>query len=190
MQFLLKEHHFPPESPLFDRNTLKEAKVLELGAGIGFLACALVPLVKQYTVTDIEDMVPLLRKNVVRALDAADLSHLTTTDLDWVQLHATSPARRHLVFKRDEGYDLILCCDCIFNPSLVPPLVATINYCSTDDKTIVMIVVELRQEDVLREFLDQWLASGHWQIWRLPERYLGARTIGWVGWRGAKAFTQ
>lgn len=161
--------------------------MLELGAGIGLLACALSSLTRHYTVTDIPAPVPLLRKNVSRDTlsTTAQSSRVTVTDFDWVTLQNAPKSRRSAVFDIEElgPFDLILCCDCIYNTELVPPLVEAINYAVSPSGTVVLIVAELREEDVLREFLSTWLESGSWEIWRLPERYLGVRTIAWVGWR-------
>ncbi|KIO29924.1 hypothetical protein M407DRAFT_226083 [Tulasnella calospora MUT 4182] len=182
-QLLLTEHHFPPAQPLLRRVSLETARVLELGAGIGLLACALGPLTGHYTVTDIEVLVPLLRKNVSRS--ALSPSRVTVTDFDWVALQNAPKSRRSTVFGVDGHgpFDLILCCDCIYNTELVPPLVEAINYAAPGSGTVVLVVAELREEDVLREFLSTWLESGSWEIWRLPERHLGVRTIAWAGWR-------
>ena len=59
----------------------------------------------------------------------------------------------------DDAPDLILAVDCIYHPSLVGPLVSTINHFARPDRTIVVVVSELRAEDVLRGFLEAWLGS-------------------------------
>ncbi|KAG9050666.1 hypothetical protein FS837_003393 [Tulasnella sp. UAMH 9824] len=186
-QLLLAEHHFPPAQPLLRRVSLETARVLELGAGIGLLACALGPLTGHYTVTDIEALVPLLRKNVSRSVPSSSgqPARVEVTDFDWVALQNAPKSRRSAVFDVEEHgpFDLVLCCDCIYNTELVPPLVEAINYATTSSGTVVLVVAELREEDVLREFLATWLESGSWEIWRLSERYLGVRTIAWAGWR-------
>lgn len=97
--------------------------------------------------------------------------------------------------------DLILAVDCIYNPSLIAPLLDTINFLTSlnshaaprpeaDNTTnvrppafpIVLIVLELRAADVTREFLHAWLElPGIWEIWCIP--LLGARFAMWVGRR-------
>lgn len=81
------------------------------------------------------------------------------------------------------AWDLVFAIDCIYNPSLLPALVTTIDAVSTAGRTWVVVVAELRQEDVLREFLDLWLkqdSSGKWRITRL-EGLLDAHFVVWVG---------
>lgn len=95
--------------------------------------------------------------------------------------------------------DLIMAVDCIYNPSLITPLLDTINYLSApnmqryaDDapdvrtprmaSPTVLVVLELRAADVSREFLHAWLElSGGWEIWSIP--LLGPRFAMWVGRR-------
>lgn len=190
-RFILTQHHFPPFDPLqplLAPSLLPNARVLELGAGIGLLACLLAPLVQSYTVTDLDNLIPLIKKNTKRTLHLASgktRATVTATPLDWVALHAAPASRRPAVFDVDaQGpFDLIVCCDCIYNTSLVPALVTAINYCAYGTATPVLVVVELREEDVLREFLGTWLASGTWEVWRLPQEYFSSRTVGWIGRR-------
>lgn len=81
------------------------------------------------------------------------------------------------------AWDLVFAIDCIYNPSLLPALVTTIDAVSTAGRTWVVVVAELRQEDVPREFLDLWLkqdSSGKWRITRL-EGLLDAHFVVWVG---------
>ncbi|KAG8930689.1 hypothetical protein FRC02_003791 [Tulasnella sp. 418] len=193
-RYLLMEHHFPPQTPLLSPPKLKSARVLELGAGVGFLATLLSPLVEHYTVTDIGPLLPLIRKNVIRNLPSTIAKEsVTVAELDWLDIQqASTPSWRQKLFptlKEDNLsplYDLIICCDCIYNTSLVPPLVATINHCCSGVGSVVLVVVELREEDVLREFLTAWLDSDLpriWKVWRIPEDKLGFRTVGWIGWK-------
>ena len=58
------------------------------------------------------------------------------------------------------------------------------------------VVMELRQEDVVREFLEEWIRKGGWKIRRVPawkqeskgdgegQGFLEARYAVWVGWKG------
>ena len=97
--------------------------------------------------------------------------------------------------------DLIIAVDCIYNPSLIAPLLETINYLTTlnsrstpqpeeeNDTNVqllpsptVLIVFELRAAEVSRDFLHAWLElPGKWEIWTVP--LLGARFAMWVGRR-------
>lgn len=83
------------------------------------------------------------------------------------------------------AWDIVFAVDCIYNPSLLPALVDTIDTVSTAGRTWVVVVAELRQEDVLREFLDLWLkriTSGRWEITRV-EGLLDIHFVIWAGWK-------
>lgn len=83
--------------------------------------------------------------------------------------------------------DLILAVDCIYNPSLLPALVETIDFLATPEKTAVLVIIELRQEDVVREFLELWIAKSGWEIWRIGVGFLGPRYAVWMGWKTNQA---
>lgn len=194
---------------MLKRDLLPDAHVFELGyvffrilvllaalcltasAGTGLLGIVLSPLVRQYTVTDIPDLLPLIRKNLSLNYDGWSNSNLsgpgsniTVEALDWVQLHRTPLAiRSRLIPTPADPIDLILAVDCIYNPSLLPALVETIDFLTTPGKTAVLIVMELRQEDVVREFLTLWLAKGGWGIRRVASAFIGVRYAVWVGWK-------
>ena len=162
------------------------------------------PFVRRYTITDIEELVPLIRKNVARNKPVPVLatpshkSKLSTpgsapqsptpavviSALDWVQLHNTPTSLRPKLVPV-EPVDVVLVVDCIYHPSLLPALLTTINYLATPDKTAVVVVVELRAEDVIREFLQGWLeksSQGEWEIWSVGDLLEGPYAV-WVGWK-------
>ena len=145
-------------------------------AGTGLLALALSPLVRKYTATDIAALIPLLRKNVRSAASAS----VTVTALDW-----TLPALRQVdsdVRGPDHAPDVLLAVDCIYHPALVRPLLTTLTALAMPQRTAAIVVAELRAEDVLREFLREWIALG-WRVWSVGEDLLGARWGMWVAWR-------
>ena len=108
-------------------------------------------------------------------------SRIIAQDLDWVTLQSTPPALRAKAFPF-EVVDLLLMVDCVYHPSLVSPLVDTVRYLTTPGKTTVVVVVELRAEDVVREFLEVWLQSDQrWQIWSVGEQRLSSAYALWVG---------
>ncbi|KAJ3730005.1 putative methyltransferase-domain-containing protein [Lentinula guzmanii] len=183
---ILQDAHFPPSihPSLLDLSKLRNAHVLELGSGTGILGVALSPFVHRYTCTDVHDLMPLIHKNLV--LNFPEWPHecnISLTALDWTELHRTSLSNRSRFFKFDP-VDLLLIVDCIYHPSLIPPLLATIDYMTIPDVTTVLVVVELRAEDVIREFLSCWLNVPAWEIWRIGngERDIMKRPYAiWVG---------
>ena len=162
----------------------------------------LAPLVRTYTITDIRPLLPLIRKNV--SLNSRDgslgksKSNITIEELDWLALTSLPPGTARARYcpvprvsdtrpeSNDHGaWDLVLVVDCIYNPSLLPALVDAIDTVSTVGRTWVLVVAELRQEDVLREFLDLWLkqSSGSWEIMRVE----GLLDMHFVVWAGRKS---
>ncbi|KAF7370628.1 hypothetical protein MSAN_00695800 [Mycena sanguinolenta] len=171
-QMVLQQHHANSPASLFDER-LKDANVLELGAGTGLLSIALAPLVGHYKATDMAPLVPLIRKNLVLNFPGwpkQGVRNVSVDDLNWETLHSTPLRRRAELFPAPAApFDIILVVDCIYHPSLLPPLLATIEHVSTPGTTAVLVMMELRAEDVMREFLAGWLAlgGGAWEIWRI-----------------------
>lgn len=95
-------------------------------------------------------------------------ANIAVESLDWVALYNTpSHSRARLFPVPNPPPDLILATDAIYNPALVSPFLTTLNHYAADRRrTIVFIVMELRDEDVTREFLHQWINLEGWQIWR------------------------
>ena len=164
------------------------------------LAVVLSPFVRHYTVTDIVDIIPLIQKNISRNLDHPSTSppkskaspsqarsNVTAMALDWLELRdATAAIRSKLV--PVEPADLVLVVDCIYHPSLLPALLTTIDYVTQPGRTVVIVAVELRADDVVREFLQGWLdmaGEGTWEIWSVSELLNGPYAM-WVGWKTAK----
>jgi len=95
-----------------------------------------------------------------------------------------TPASRSKYFPvESEPPDILLVVDCVYNPSLVPPLTEAMSYFA-GDQTTVIVFMELRSEDVTQEFLASWMQSGAWIIWRIPHSTIHPRYVLWVGWKG------
>ncbi|KAF8216457.1 putative methyltransferase-domain-containing protein [Mycena galopus ATCC 62051] len=199
-QMILEQNHANSPASIFDER-LKDANVLELGAGTGLLSIALSPLVGQYTATDIAELVPLIRKNV--SLNFPGWPNVPTKqgvpgpgqnvavdEINWEILHSTPLHRRAQLFPPPPApFDIVLVVDCIYHPNLLPPLLAAMDYVSTAGTTAVLVLMELRAEDVTRDFLEGWLTlgGGEWEIWRIAndEGMLGKNQpyVMWVGWK-------
>jgi hypothetical protein len=204
---------------------------MELGAGTGLLGLILAPLVGFYRFTDLPEICHLIEKNINMNIDlfprpsAARVTspgrrkreksddgpkssdrrpdNISVEPLDWVALYDAPPHSRVRLFPiPDPPFDLILATDTIYNPALVLPFLATLNHYAADQRrTIVFIVMELRDEDVTREFLHQWINLGEWRIWRIdgrgaseegieepgnvpsPRRLLDERFATWIAWK-------
>jgi len=144
--------------------------------------------VKHYTVTDIEPLLPLIQKNV--SSNFPSKPNISVQDLDWILLESTTPPQRVIIFDTvKQPIDLLLAVDCLYHPSLIPSFVSTIDYLTTPGRTAVLIVSELRAEDVLREFLETWLNKPSWQIWRIPNDNIGKHYVIWLGWKSISTTT-
>jgi len=100
---------------------------------------------------------------------------VTVAALDW-----TLPALRQIDVHADPP-DMLLVVDCIYHPTLVRPLLATMTALAAPRHTLALVVAELRAEDVLREFLEGWIVLG-WRVWSVGEGLLGPRWGMWVAW--------
>ncbi len=162
-------------------------------AGTGLLSVALSPLVRHYTATDIAPLIPLIRKNVAHNFPAHSGTQLRDTEkglnisveeLDWIAVESASPSQRTKIYNTEERpIDLLLVVDCLYHPVLIPPFLATIEYLTIPGRTAVLIVSELRAEDVMRDFIHGWLDKPGWEIWRIPNDDLGPNYVIWLGWK-------
>jgi len=142
------------------------------------------PLCEQYTATDIPELIPLIQKNIDMNFSSYS-PKIRTIALDWVQLKNTPQHRRHNTFLIDRVVDLLLVVDCIYHPSLLPSLVETMDYVASPNRTVVLVVSELRSDQVIREFLELWLALPGWII----DRIAGLVPGPYVTWVGQKITT-
>ncbi|KZT68238.1 hypothetical protein DAEQUDRAFT_671766 [Daedalea quercina L-15889] len=209
--YALQKYYNRAPDALLNADTLSRAHILELGAGTGLLGIALSPIVARYTLTDIDALVPLIQKNLAHNRSLPSLFRSTTGTrrpahgaissalthqesqvcveaLDWEVLHGASPALRRSSF-RYPPIDLLLVVDCIYHPSLLPALLSTIDHLTTPGMTAVLVVVELRAEDVVREFIAGWLALASdeisWQVWSISEVLDGPYAV-WLGWKARR----
>lgn len=112
---------------------------------------------------------------------------ITATALDWL----LPPSRQLPDSILLDIPDIVLVVDCIYHPSLIKPLLRTIEELSVRGRTVVWVVCELRAEDVVREFLEGWLEmEGGWKIWSMSGegsegegQGLGPRYGMWIGWK-------
>jgi protein N-lysine methyltransferase METTL21D len=144
------------------------------GTGLLGLGLGLGPLVRKYTATDMPALIPLLRKNLLSRSSESTAS-VAITALEW-----TLPTLRQIDVRADPP-DVLLVVDCIYHPTLVRPLLATMTALAVPRHTVALVVAELRAEDVLREFLEGWIGLG-WRVWSIADGFLGARWGMWVAW--------
>lgn len=171
------------QGTLFDLSKLKDAVVLELGAGTGALPAFVGGLSKRWLATDQEELLPLMRKNLDRE------HNVKVGTLDWFDFFNSPTPHTAQLRKKNvlaqlaaegedreavgaAGLDLILCCDCIYNPGLFDALIATLNVFTEKDKTVVLVSCEMRSDESLAEFLTKWKQSDPaWKLVSLEERF-------------------
>ncbi|EEB94427.1 hypothetical protein MPER_06761, partial [Moniliophthora perniciosa FA553] len=189
-RLVLQQAHFPHPASFVQADMLKQCHVMELGpsAGTGLLSIALSPLAKHYTVTDIDALVPLIKKNVQLNVPNDSNSNITVSALDWLILQSASPSSRRANFQFDSPpIDVLLVVDCIYHPSLLPCLVETMDFLAVPERTVALVVVELRAEDVIREFLQLWISKECWEVWRVDDQVLGKPYAMWAGMKRSGA---
>lgn len=182
-----------PHYNLFTPSLLANAEILELGGGTGVLSTLLAPLVGSWTVTDIPELLPLIQKNHNRNHQRLASSNVDVLELDWTWTEQQFQKNAKQV--ANHQYHLVFAVDCLYNESLVQPFVNTLNRINTK---FVVVVSELRSADVLRMFLEIWLESGNWTVYRPTEStapsgtlsdkatqtsILGRRHVIWIGWK-------
>ncbi|KAF9266769.1 hypothetical protein L218DRAFT_978336 [Marasmius fiardii PR-910] len=183
-RMILRQVHFPNYETVFvDGEGLKTCHILELGAGTGLLGVVLSPLSRKYTITDMDDLVPLIQKNIQSNIPKwPHDTNITISSLDWFVLQQASPNKRREIYTFDP-IDVLLIVDCIYHPSLLPSLLETIDFLSVPGGTTVLVVVELRAPDVVREFLQLWISKSDWEVRRVADNgnLLGRPYVMWAG---------
>ncbi|PWN23651.1 hypothetical protein BCV69DRAFT_309531 [Microstroma glucosiphilum] len=187
--------------------------ILELGTGTGVLPAILLPFLQtrrlanrlHWTATDLEELLPLIRRNLSDKLSSTSSDSeeggitLSSLPLDWMHasnlLHSSTSyaggseaLRRSLLPSSLTGYpDLLMAVDCIFNPSLFDPLLDTIDLFTLKAHTVVLLLVELRSAEAMREFMEGWLKrDGGWRVWSVDVEQMKGMEKGyviWVGWK-------
>jgi predicted nicotinamide N-methyase len=158
------------EHMLLSKRTVVEGKsVLELGCGLGIpgMICSLLGA-KQVILSEQDQLVPLLVKNIESNFaprrSNEDNSVNSTEDnataaatpqavaLNW----GVEEAELILSNRKGERFDVILICDCVFEPLYGDSwklLCETLGVIVFDDSTEVLISCERRSEDAIDDFL-------------------------------------
>jgi predicted nicotinamide N-methyase len=189
-------------NPLFQAGYLSpDSIVIELGAGIaGIVALTLAPKIKKFIATDQDYVLRLLRQNISDNLPTPSkpankkqsskkkFSHIATEppvsnieafELDW-ELDSVSSLPALLgqndPNNDDQGVDVIIACDCIYNEALIEPLnntcaqIGRLRSSQQHKPTLCVVAQQLRAPDVF----ESWLKSFHrlFHVWRVPDKLL------------------
>jgi hypothetical protein len=184
---------------LFDAGYLTSGSItIELGAGVsGIVALSLGPQIARYIATDQDYSMKLLKLNLSTNLHitakktpkksksrhkqpTADREpSIEALELDW-ELDSVSSLPSHLGQGADngqDGVDLIIACDCIYNDALIEPLNNTCaQICrlrsgeQNEKPTLCLIAQQLRSPDVFESWLESFHRSFH--VWKVPDELL------------------
>ncbi|KLU81403.1 hypothetical protein MAPG_00493 [Magnaporthiopsis poae ATCC 64411] len=173
--------------------------VLELGCGISaIVGIVLSPAVSSYTLTDQAYVSRLVEQNIQEnraalgggrsstksrkgggssgaQADAGSSSSLRFTPLDWETDEVTASLTGSAQIL---GFDLVIACDCIYNESLIEPLVQTcVDACALgkasdgDDGAaapcVCVVAQQLRDPEVFESWVRCFCRSFH--VWRVPD---------------------
>lgn len=179
-------------TPLLSLSNLRTATVLELGSGTGALAIALSPFCRSWTASDLPDALSLIVSNLrANQLDpSSESSRIKVEEIDWTTYLPSSLDRPKAPSDPTKLPDLIIATDVLYHPSLIQPLLSTLDFYTEPGRTVVLFIAEFRTEDVVRDWLEEWLEDGGgWEVRRLANVDgeggwgEGGRFVGWIGWR-------
>ncbi|KAJ8108661.1 hypothetical protein ONZ43_g6356 [Nemania bipapillata] len=170
-----------PDNLLWKTGAFSSASaVLELGCGIsGLVGLALSPLVSRYVLTDQTYVARLVEKNleenVVVQQKSSSQKHW---ELDEVTASLTgSPDVA--------SFDAVIACDCIYNDTLIEPLVQTCadacNLRRRDQEAgaqgdgsmtpaLCIVAQQLRDPEIFEGWIKEF--AKHFRVWRVPEEAL------------------
>ncbi|KAF2973340.1 hypothetical protein GQX73_g137 [Xylaria multiplex] len=189
-----------PDNPLWKTGALSSSSsVLELGCGIsGLVGLALSSLVSRYVLTDQTYVARLVEKNLEenlvsqqrsssqkrkgRSSSTANPVNLRFTALDWELDEVTTS----LTGSQDvASFDAVIACDCIYNDTLIEPLVQTCaDVCTLRQRSqeigaqnneattpaLCIVAQQLRDPEIFEGWIKEF--SKHFRAWRIPEEML------------------
>ncbi|KAG7898136.1 hypothetical protein KL907_005332 [Ogataea polymorpha] len=167
------EWFLQPNNAVLD--AIKNFSIVELGSGVsGLLACSVGRKCRHYVCTDQQGVMKLLKSNICRNGGVFESSTIPTDNT----------CRRHNVRRIDamtfdwessstdevlalvKGYpDLIITCDTIYNPYLIPHLVRAAERLA-GPQTGILVAVQLRESSLLNDFLVH--AVARFCVYRVP----------------------
>lgn len=157
----------------------------------------------QWVSTDQRDNIPLIEKNLANSVRKHPQMHVSACELDWLQVYnfgRDDRSQRHKAeyVKRTlsafssssdttEYPDLIICIDCVYNPALHTPLISTLDAFCEPNKTHILVIVQLRDVDNTRSFLEAWTEQTNHEIYHLEHDLLPPNMqrgyAAWMAWR-------
>lgn len=151
----------------------KLGKVLEVGAGCGMLGLVLAASggTKQVVLTETDSVMKNLMENIERNDSTA--KGATGCQLDWTHVERDA----EIASIQPHSFHTIVGTDVIFSPSLVEPLLHTLQYMSRKD-TIVYLCLQVRCPDSHRLLLEKASIYG-WSIKDLSKELILIPDCAW-----------
>lgn len=178
------------------------SSVVELGCGIsGLVGLVLSPLVSRYVLTDQTYVARLVERNLEENLvpqrkrtsqkrkgkpssaAAPANANLRFTPLDWELDEVTASLTGS---PEITSFDAVIACDCIYNDTLIEPLVQTCaDTCALRQRsnresgahgdegavpTLCIVAQQLRDPEIFEGWIKAF--SRHFRVWRVPEEAL------------------
>jgi len=166
------------------------------------VALTLGPKIKKYIATDQDYVLRLLKQNIIdnqpnpsksssKKLSSKKKASQTATEqrasnieafeLDWEHDSVSSlPALlgQNDLNNDDQGVDVVIACDCIYNEALIEPLnntcaqICRLRSLQQHKPTLCLVAQQLRAPDVF----ESWLKSFHrlFHVWQVPDKMLTA----------------
>ncbi|SPO25927.1 uncharacterized protein UTRI_03292 [Ustilago trichophora] len=179
---------FDPPCSLFDRSSSEPRTIVELGSGAGYGSLHLARQLVQYAeatsskppqarlvLTDLENVVPLMERNVARAgyQKASETIDVRVCSLAWGNSEHASNLLLELSSHKAAANPLthILCSDLVYFPELLPPLLRSIislsgyglahDECSSSEKMGPELIISYKIRSLTKE-QPFWSALGSW----------------------------
>ncbi|TRX96783.1 hypothetical protein FHL15_002089 [Xylaria flabelliformis] len=201
-----------PDNFLWKTGALStSSNILELGCGIsGLVGLVLSPLISRYVLTDQIYVARLVEKNLEENLvvsqqrkssqkrkgkppSTANPVNLRFTTLDWELDEVTSFSSLTESSQDDvtASFDAVVACDCIYNETLIEPLVQTCadvcrlrqrqpscpedandiqNYDRAPAPALCIVAQQLRDPEIFEGWIKAF--SRRFRVWRVPEEAL------------------
>ncbi|KAI9305351.1 putative methyltransferase-domain-containing protein [Cunninghamella echinulata] len=140
-----------------DQKNNKIYKILELGAGTGYVGITLAKMLNsscQIYITDLEPVVPLIQENVDLHYSKDDAINRASVFCE--RLHWGNQRDAELLLEKIGGgsFDLVVISDCVYFPELFQPLMNTLLQICQDDTTKVVIGYKCRSLEKETGFWD------------------------------------
>eukprot|EP01122_Echinamoeba_exundans_P002094 TRINITY_DN12057_c0_g1_i1.p1 TRINITY_DN12057_c0_g1~~TRINITY_DN12057_c0_g1_i1.p1 ORF type:complete len:214 (-),score=23.58 TRINITY_DN12057_c0_g1_i1:35-676(-) len=127
---------------------LEGRKVLELGCGCGLGGFSFMLRGANVTLTDVEELMPLLKANVSANFSSEEMKEMKSQVLPFYW--GTDPSKAGL----EPPYDYIIGADIVYKADLVEPLVQSMLQLS-DESTQIIIALEPRDPIVFEQFINR-----------------------------------